>query len=277
MGQIFACILPSLFQTSVIEFSNIQDERPLKRARPVKRKSSRKDATYKAEVSLPGTGTAPDETEVKTLEDKVTKLTEKVKAKIEKHKIRRLDKECCHSSPSSLHSFWQVEKTSESRNDNAQKISRPSFYRSVVQEAWGIQRENFVPRPRPRDFYRKTFGVKERNTSGSPASTKLTKEKSGWKFKLLFHRPLSVFWRNGAMDGSETRNEDKGTVRTECEVGLKCSGDGVATGDYVTTEGSNVKVVWVQPLASSSTTSVAAADKPPSKLEVLISTSTGRK
>ena len=185
--------MPSLFQTSVIEFSNIQDERPLKRARPVKRKTSRKDATYKAEVSLPGTVTAPDKTEANTLEDKVTKLTGKVKAKIEKHKIVRSDKECCHSYPSSLHSFRQVEKTSRSRNNNARKTSRPRLDRSVVQEAWGIQRENFVRRPRPRDFYRKTFGVKERNTSKSLTSTKLAKEKSGWKFKLMFHRTLSFF------------------------------------------------------------------------------------
>ena len=56
----------------------------------------------------------------------------------------------------------------------------------------------------------------------------------------------------------------------------RSSADGVATGDYVTAEGSNVnKVVCGEPLASSSTASVASVDKPPSKLEITTSTSTG--
>ena len=378
MGQIFACILPGVFQTKVKEFSNIEDERPLKLARHIKRKPSRKDARYKAKVSLPGTVNSPVEPEPEPLEPNVITLTEKVKAKVAELKIGKSNEDCRQFRKRRFRGKKRGKKMKKepvSRNDQ-----EPDG--SVVQEAWGTQPGKVLPRPRPRDFYKKTFGANEQDTrepsAQSPSSKEHSKEKSGWKFWRQFPS-LPSFFKKGGNGGIETRNGDgdidenagpphkNGKVVQEAwglEPGsvvplprpgdiyhktfganaastaqkdesptttvasknekrwyitfrtpslpafLKKSknsgresrtgdeGDGVGDkatadkkrhgdvdpsknieeelviSDYVTTEGCSVKVICVQPLASSSTTSIAAAsDQRPLELEVATSAS----
>ena len=207
MGQIFACILPGVFQTKVKEFSNIEDERPLKLARHIKRKPSRKDARYKAKVSLPGTVNSPVEPEPEPLEPNVITLTEKVKAKVAELKIGKSNEDCRQFRKRRFRGKKRgkkMKKKTVSRNDQ-----EPDG--SVVQEAWGTQPGKVLPRPRPRDFYKKTFGAKVQDTrepsAQSPSSEEHTKEKSEWKFWRQFPS-LPSFFRKGSNDESEKRSGD---------------------------------------------------------------------
>ena len=199
MGQIFACILPCFFRSTVEEFSDIRDERPLKHAHLCKRISSYKGANYIPKVSNPGAVTAggPDEVQPAPLEDNEINLTERIPFKITVDlkyvKPNRRKSSQFRRSRRSLRGSNRKNRIAP-RNDEVLNIA-PRTDKSAIREAWRVQPGNSMQRPRPSDFYTKAFGVKPKDSSECPVSAKPVKKKSWWEFKLEFPSLSIRFWK----------------------------------------------------------------------------------
>ena len=162
MGQIFAMLLPCLYRTKIQKFSDIQDDQSLKVARRVKRKSSRKDAVYKAELLETVNEHNEYERGAIYLQPREITLIEKVKGNVVENKTMRPNQECRWIGKRRFPQKKRVKNPNEKQKTRktGEDAQNSPTAQNNDHESNGLNCKKMDRQPKQHDFYEVKFGAK---------------------------------------------------------------------------------------------------------------------